>query len=592
MISAFVLRALLLAAILAAPAAPSRQAAAGSTARRPAGDSPAGPHQIRLAERTRAAGIDLVNVTGTPEKHYIVDTIGSGAGWLDYDRDGRLDLYVTNGAGLETAPSGGVRPRPSEPNVLYRNRGDSTFEAVTAGVEDGGWAGGVIAADYDNDGFVDLYVTNLGDNALYRNRGDGTFETVASPALDVPGWSTSAAFADVDADGFLDLYVANYVDFPFADPPEPGSSRDCRFFGLPVMCGPRGLPGAADALLRNRGDGGFDSWQQETVGSYRLYGLGVVPLDVEGDGDIDLYVVNDSVPNLLWRNDGGRLTEVGTVSGAAASMDGLDQAGMGVDAADATGDGLPDLFVTNFSHDHNTFYVNAGNGRFRDRSVAAGVAGPSLPLLGWGARFVDIDSDGDLDILSVNGHTYPGVDDHDLGTSYRQPPQLFLNSGNGKFEALPFPLVGGEPRWTSRGAAFGDMDNDGDVDVHVVDTDAPGHLLVNETPGREWLGVQLVGRPSNRDGTGARLTVTTSDGVERVRWARPAGSYLSSNDPRVVVGLGDAEAVTMLEIRWPSGTMTRLENPGTQRWLVVVEGRGVTAIRLPGNDTVPPAATR
>ena len=505
-----------------------------------------------------------------PEGLYLVETIGAGAAWLDYDRDGYLDLYIARAGRPEPTAASGLTP-VGRPNELYRNSG-ATFTRANAGIDDPGWAGGVAVGDIDNDGFPDLYVSNLGRDRMYRNLGDGRLEEMGPLEPGAAGWSASAAFVDLDSDGFLDLYVTGYVDFAWNEPPAPGTSSQCRFLGLDVACGPAGLPPLPDRLYHNRDGLGFEPWQKETLARGAYYGLGVVPIDHDNDGDLDIYVANDSVTNILWRNDAGTLRDATLVTGLGFSGDGREQAGMGVDAGDLDGDGDADLYVTNFSHDSNTLYVNGREALFLDRTSVRGLARPTLPMLGWSTNLFDPDADGDLDILVINGHVYPQVDDADLGTSYRQPAQVFLNDGRGSFAASKLRIGGGDPpSWGGRGAALGDMDNDGDLDVLVTRIDDEVILLRDdsERAGR-WLGLLLVGRSGNRDAIGARVTARTSAGREIVRWAKRSGGFLSAHDPRLLIGLGNEEALS-LEIRWPDGALQEITRPASGRWHRIVQ---------------------
>ncbi len=523
--------------------------------------------QIVLADVTPASGVEYRNRSGDPQKRFIVSSLGSGAGLLDYDQDGDLDLYLVNGAPLD-----GRVPGEGLPNRLYRNEGGFRFADVTeaAGVGDVGWGFGAAAADFDNDGFPDLYVTNLGPNAFYRNRGDGTFERLpAGAGADHPAFSTSAAFFDADGDGWLDLFVLGYTRDAIADLPLPGEAASCVWFSLPVFCGPSGLTPEADAFFRNRGDGGFD----EATSAFGFdaaeagYGLGVVAADLDGDGDTDLYVANDSVPNHLWIREPGGFREDGLVAGTAYNVDGLAQAGMGVDAGDFDDDGQLDLFVTNFSHDTNTAYRNMGGGFFEDSTTRNALRTPGWFALGWGTRFADLDSDGRLDLFVANGHVYPAAADAGSNTRYAMPNQVFRNEADGRYVEVEW---GGGVR-SSRGAAFGDLDGDARTDVVVVNIDDRATLLANRSPGQGTL-VRLVGVRSPRDGTGSRVRAGA-----RLRESHRSGSFLSSSDARVLLG-GGAESA---EVEWAAGGSVRLGAlpVGT---VVVREGAGaVSSVRTP-----------
>lgn len=526
-------------------------------------------HFVDVADE---AGIQLANVSGGREKDYIVESLGSGACWLDYDGDGWLDLFLPNGRSMSA--SAGEVPR----DALYRNRGNGKFEDVTvaAGIRDTGWGHGCAVGDIDNDSDPDLYVTNRGPNALFRNNGNGTFTDVSrGSGVEDPQWSTSAAFADYDGDGWLDLAVANYIDFDLASTPRPGSGESCRSLGMPVFCGPRGLPPARTRLYRNRGKGQFqDVTETAGIRSARgVYSLGVVWGDVDNDGDPDLVVVTDSTANLLFLNRGnGTFQEEGTKAGVAFNDEGREQAGMGVDLADYDNDGDLDMIVTNFSHDTNTLRRQDSPGTFSDVTFASGVGPPSFSTLGWGVGFVDLDNDRWKDILVANGHTQPQVDDYELGTRYRERKLLHVNLGNGKFEEVGADAGPGLAVETpSRGAAFADFDNDGDLDILVNNIDGRPELLRNDTGNRShWIGLKLVGRSCNRDAIGARVTLRTGKGIQ-VAEVHPGYSYLSSNDPRIFFGLGSGPVAAPIEvrIRWPGGGEQILRDPPLDAYTVI-----------------------
>jgi enediyne biosynthesis protein E4 len=532
---------------------------------------------IRLIDVAAQAGLDLLNVSGGPAKDYIVDANGNGAAFLDYNNDGRLDVLVINGSTRERLLSGG------DPMVaLYQNGGGDGFKDVTAvsGFDRRGWGSGVCVADYDNDGFEDVYVTAFGPDVLWRNTGKGTFVDVTRRAgIEDGRWGTSCAFADYDRDGHLDLYVANYVRFDENTIPGRGLTANCRFMAVDVFCGPKQLTGDADVLYRNLGNGVFaDVTARAGAMDPGYYGFGVVFTDLTDDGWPDIFVANDSVPNLFFRNRGdGTFVEEGLLSGAALSSDGRAQAGMGVDAGDYNGDGLPDLVVTNFSHDYNTLYENGPAGIFADRSYATGLAATAGPYLGWGVKLVDLDNDGRLDVFIANGHVYPEVDRLGLGTQYRQRKQVFVNDGR-RFRHASAEIGGGLLlEQSSRGAAFGDYDNDGDVDILVINMNERPTLLRNDTPHtNHWITVRLVGAKSNRSAIGAKVRIDAA-GRRQTGSVRGDGSYLSHSDTRAHFGLAAATRVDRLEIRWPSGVVETATALAADRFYVAKEGAGVMA---------------
>jgi hypothetical protein len=533
--------------------------------------------RIRLVDAAAQAGLTLVNVHGDPARDYIVDTNGNGAAWVDYDRDGDLDALLVNGSTRVNLRAGG------DPlAALYRNDGKGSFTNVTAGsgLRTRGWGMGVCVADYDNDGFEDLYITAFGPNVMMRNNGNGTFSDVTTTArVGDRRWSTNCAFGDYDRDGDVDLYVANYLTFDEATIPKPGALPNCRFGTLPVMCGPRGLAGEPDALYRNDGDGTFtDVTAAAGIADPGHYGFGVVFSDLDDDGWPDIFVANDSVPNLFFHNQkNGTFSEEALLVGLALNGEGRAQAGMGVDVGDYNGDGRLDLVVTNFSDDYNTLYENGGQGFFSDVSHAVGLVVPTFSYLGWGVGLVDMDNDGYLDLFSANGHVHPAADRSGMGTTFLQRRQLFRNVGGRRFEDVTDAVGGGLlPPTSSRGAAFGDYDNDGDMDVLVMNLSDTPTLLRNDTAGGgHWITLRLTGAKSNRSAIGAKVRVQTG-GRTHVAEVRSGGSYLSHNDTRVHVGLGTAVRVERVEIRWPSGAIDTATGLQADRFYDAREGDGIT----------------
>jgi predicted nucleotidyltransferase len=531
--------------------------------------------KLLFVDAAAEAGLRLLNVSGDPPADYIVDATGNGAAFVDYDADGDLDVLLVNGSTRDRLAQGGDLMAG-----LFRNDGRGRFDDVTAaaGLDRRGWGIGVCVADYDNDSDADLYLTAFGPDVLWRNRGDGTFEDVTRAAgLGDARWSTSCAFGDFDRDGHVDLYVANYVKFD-ASIPARGATGNCRFMAADVFCGPNRLAGDADILYRNTGDGRFaDVTRAAGIADPGYYGFGVVFADVDDDGWPDIYVANDSVPNLLFRNrKNGTFVEEGLLAGVALSGDGRPQAGMGVDAGDYNGDGLLDLVVTNFSHDYTTLYQNGPGGVFSDASYAAGIGAVAGPSLGWGVRFADLDNDGRLDLFVANGHVYPDVDSHGLGTRYKQRNQVFLNGGRRFRDVTSSAGPGAALEHSSRGAALGDYDNDGDIDVLVVNRNDRPTLLRNDAAGGHWIALQLVGTRSNRDGIGARIRVQVGGRTQTFE-AGGDGSYLSHSDIRVHVGLAQATRVQKIEIRWPSGQVDTAANLAADRVYIAREGGGVQA---------------
>jgi hypothetical protein len=530
------------------------------------------------------AGLDAVTVFGGRDSNrYLLETTGCGAAFVDFDNDGKLDVFLVNGTTLEGFPKG------QEPvNHLYRNRGDGTFEDVTArsGLGASGWGQGVCAGDFDNDGFEDLFVTYYGQDRLYRNRGDGTFADVtakAGMATRRTRWGVGCAFVDYDRDGKLDVFAANYIDMDLKTAPTPDSGL-CRYKGIPVACGPPGLTGGKNVLWRNRGDGTFED-VSDKAGLTRnsgTYGLGVSTLDFDDDGWADVYVANDSNPAALYRNNrDGTFTDVAVTAGCAYSQDGKPQAGMGVAVGDYDRNGTMDVLKTNFAGDTSTLYANSGQGYCEDRTFASGL-GVQTRWLGWGAALADFDNDGWLDAFLVNGHVYPEVAQIKTEAAYKQRKVVYRNLGSGRFEDVAERL--GPPAATpkaGRGAAFGDYDNDGDVDVVVNNVhDTPDLFRTETTAGHHWLSVKLVGTRSNRSAIGARLRCEAG-GVTQWQEVRGGGSYASQNDLRVHFGLAGAASVDRLWVRWPNGLEEEWPGLAADRIHTLTEGSGRPAKAAP-----------
>lgn len=514
---------------------------------------------VWFTEQTEAAGVLRRNICGGLTKRHILEAHGSGAAFFDYDSDGRLDLYLVNGS---TAQNIGRGPG----NSLFRNAGDGTFEDVgaAAGVDDRGWGAGVAVGDVDADGRDDLFVTNYGANVLFLNRPDGTFQrATAAAGAAGDGYSASAALFDGDGDGDLDLYVTNYVRFALSDVPEdPAYDEPCIYLGgVRVYCGPMGMPGAGDRLYRNDGGLFVDVTDSSGVAAANdSYGLGVVPEDFDGDGRVDLFVANDETANVLFRNDGHlRFTDVAGIAGVAFNGDGEPEAGMGVDVADFDNDGDADLHVTNFYGETNTLYRNDGDWRFADATIDAGLAADSVPGLGWGTHFFDVDLDGYLDLFVANGHVYPQVDASESGARYAQPNQLWRNTGKGNFVDVSADAGPGlAVTKVSRGSATGDYDGDGDVDLFVVNLDDTPTLLRNDSDvAGHWLAVRLESSPG-RTPAGSRVHVQglgVDDAPVQLRTWNAAAGYLGANETVLRFGLGAASRA-MVRVVWPDGTST------------------------------------
>lgn len=525
--------------------------------------SSAGP---RYTEVTREAGIDFVHHNGAGGRKYVIETVGPGCAFFDYDGDGHLDIYLVDGAEV---PGTKLPERPM--HRLYHNQGAGHFEDVTlaTGTGNTGYGMGCATADYDNDGDQDLFVSNFGPDALYRNDGGRFADVTARAGVSDTLWSSSSAFADVDNDGMLDLYVANYHNFSYTNHKlcaEGGS-------GLQLYCGPESFDGVRDYLYRNQGDGVFkDITAQAGLLNTTGKELGVVFGDVDRDGDQDLYLANDKTANLLYLNDGkGRFEESALLAGVAYNGDGKVSAGMGVDMGDYDGDGQLDLFVTNFQWETNTLFRNNADGTFVDQTYDANLGKDSIPYLSWGTRIFDFDNDGDRDIFVASGHLESDVEKYE-NTTFAQLNQLFVNDGNNRFELeRQVAGTGLGIRKVSRGAAFGDYDDDGDVDILVANCADSPDLLRNDGGTNNWLRVKLQGTRSNRDGVGAIVEIS-SGGLSQMDQVRTGASYLSQSDLRLSFGLGQRTVIDRLKVTWPSGLVEELKNLPVNRELTVVEG--------------------
>jgi hypothetical protein len=539
---------------------------------------------ISFVNVAKESGLNVKTFFGGEHKNkYLLETTGCGIAFYDYDNDGWLDIFVVNGSRLEGFPKG------EEPTShLFKNNRDGTFTDVTAkaGVGRAGWGQGVCVGDYDNDGFDDLYVTYYGTNVLYHNNGDGTFTDVSQKA-GVAGkgtrWGTGCAFVDYDRDGHLDLFVANYIALDLKTAPVP-ESGPCLYKGVMVACGPPGLQGDTNILYHNNGDGTFIEVSESSgiTQANGTYGLGVLTADFDNDGWPDIYVANDSTPSLLYQNKrNGKFVDIGMESGCVLSADGKPQAGMGVSAADYDLDGNLDIVKTNFAGDTPSLYHNRGNGSFEDTTFSAGL-GIHTQYLGWGVGFFDMDNDGWPDILICNGHVYPEVEQLKTEAGYPQRKLLYKNLRNGHFDDVS---ASGGPAiltpYASRGCAFGDFDNDGDLDVAVnTINDYPQLLRCDSHLQNNWIKVKTIGTKSNRSGIGARVRCVTRPPDEpkehsQIDEVRSGGSYISQSDLRVHFGLGKAQKVELLEIRWPSGQVDTLKDVKPNQVIFVKEGAGV-----------------
>jgi enediyne biosynthesis protein E4 len=539
---------------------------------------------VVFADITKLAGLDQFHHRmGGAKKETILEANGSGVALLDYDNDGWLDIYLVNGSTFLALKGKEAPPRA----MLLHNNHDGTFTDVTdkAGVANERWGFGAVVGDYDNDGWPDIYVSNFGKNRLYHNNHDGTFTDVAEKAgVTVGGWSTGATWGDYDHDGLLDLFVPGYVKFDAEHPPVAGKSGPaagyCQFRGAPVFCGPRGLEGESDHLFHNNGDGTFSdvSVKAGVSDPHGYYGLASVFVDVDDDGWLDLLVANDSVPRYLYRNKhDGTFEDVSYASGFALNDEGHEQASMGIGVGDYNRDGKVDFYLTNFSDDYNTLFRNDGGANFTDVTSGAGIVNVTIPFLGWGTGFFDFDNDGLLDIFVANGHVYPVVDKQDWGTTWAQRPLLLRNLNGAKFEEVaPATGSGLADVVSARGAAFGDLFNDGHIDVVLNVIDSTPVVLRNVAKNsNHWVTFRLVGgKKSPRDAVGTKVFITAG-GVRQRADVFSGGSYASSSDERVHFGLGSAAKVDKVEIDWPSGVKEEIAVPGVDRIYTVVEGIGI-----------------
>jgi hypothetical protein len=532
---------------------------------------------VKFTDITQAVGIDFTHENSATSNKYLVETMGGGVALLDYDNDGRLDMFFTNGAKIDDPQPSGTPPDKSERrfwNRLYRQNENGTFSDVTekaglTGAAQNYYGMGVAVGDYDNDGFADLYVTNFGGNTLYQNKRDGTFTDVTKSAgVSGGGWSASAGFFDFDNDGKLDLFVTRYVNWSFQNNRHCGEKKP----GYRAYCHPDNYDGVANILYRNNGNGTFtDTSAKAGIADASGKGLGVAFADYDHDGFLDVYVANDSVQSFLYRNAGnGTFAEVGLLTGVGFTEDGKTFAGMGVDFADYDNDGHPDLVVTDLSNERYRLFRHNGDGSFRDQTNMSGVGGATLPFSGWGTRFFDYDNDGWKDIFVAQGHVMDTIEKTSPNLSYLQPPLLLRNESGRFLRVTPGEMF--QKNWAGRGAAFGDLDNDGDIDVVVSNVGQKAFVLRNDGGNRKsWIGIRTVGKTSNRDGIGCRVKVVSASGLTQHFTITTAVGYLSASDKRLLVGLGGDLAAKLVEIRWPSGVVQTFDNVKSGQTLLATE---------------------
>ena len=532
---------------------------------------------VPFTDITRTAAVDFQHEQSATTNKYLLETMGGGVAMLDVDNDGRLDLFFTNGARIDDPQPAGKRPDKSEPrfwNRLYRQKRDGTFvdETEKAGLSaaaDGVYGMGAAVGDYDNDGFADLYVTSYGGNRLYRNKGDGTFADVTAGArVAADGWSASAGFFDYDNDGRLDLFVTRYLEWSFQRNRHCGENKP----GYRAYCHPDNFDPATNLLYRNNGDGTFtDVSAKAGIAAAPGKGLGVAFSDYDRDGFADVYVANDSVQCFLYHNNrDGTFTEVGLLAGVGFNEDGKTFAGMGVDFADYDNDGHADIFVTDLSNERYRLFRQSADGSFRDATNLAGVGAATLPFSGWSTRLFDYDNDGWKDLFVAQGHVMDTIEKTSPNLRYLQPP-LLLRNERGRFVRV----LGGDAlqkEWAGRGAAFGDLDNDGDTDVVVSNVGQKAYVLRNDAGNEQnWLAVRTVGTRSNRDGIGSQVRVVTAAGLVQHFTINTAAGYLSASDKRLLVGLGAESSARLVEIRWPSGAVQTFDNVKARQTLGATE---------------------
>ena len=543
---------------------------------------------VQFIDVAEHAGLNVPNVWGGVEhKRIIIETKGSGIAFFDYDQDGWLDIYLTNGSRLNAHWAPGTAPTTH----LFRNNRDGTFSDVTekSGLGRSGWQTGVCVGDYDNDGWDDLFCTFWGHNILFHNNGNGTFTDVthrAGLSQSKGRWGTGCSFVDYDRDGHLDLFVCNFVHLDPDNPPSIDNASFCQWKGVPTMCGPRGLPGDTNILYHNNGDGTFTD-VSEKAGILKpgpRYSITSVCCDYDNDGWPDIYVAVDSMPSILYQNNhDGTFTDIAVMAGCAYNADGHEQAGMGLAVADYDCDGWFDIFKTNFADDTSNLYHNNGDGTFTDLSLNSGV-GINNTYVGWGCGFIDYDNDGWTDIVQINGHVYPEIDNYHFGESFKNPRLVYRNLGNGNFKDVSAAMGPGiTARFSSRGAAFGDYDNDGGMDVLILNMNDRPSLLHNVGGNKQnWIKLKLVGTKCNRTAIGARVRVITGKHVQMGE-VQSGASVMSQNDLRLHFGLGAGKVVDAIEVKWPTTQkIERFNNVKANQILTIREGEGIIAAHPPG----------